>query len=111
MAKLDKYRTYIENLIHDYSRYKPKYGDIELQIIFDREHDHYQLVSVGWDNGERINGAILHLDIKNNKIWIQHDGTESGVADELVAMGVPKEDIVLAFHPLYVRQHTDYAVQ
>jgi len=111
MAELEKYRTCIETLIKEYSRYQPKYGEVELQIIFDREHDHYQLVSVGWDDDERINGAILHFDIKNNKIWIQHDGTENGVADELVAMGIPKENIVLAFHPVYVRQHTGFAIQ
>lgn len=111
MANLEQYRVYIEAIINEYSQLKPKYGDIELQTIFDHEHDHYQLVSVGWDDDERINGAILHFDIKNNKIWIQHDGTESGVADELLAMGVPKEDIVLAFHPEYVRQHTGFAVQ
>lgn len=43
-------------------------------------------------------GCVLHLDIKNSKIWIQHDGTEIGIANELVKLGVPKEDIVLAFH-------------
>jgi len=111
MAELEKYRACIEKLITEYSRYTPKYGDIELQTIFDREHDHYQLVSVGWDDDERINGAILHLDIKNDKIWIQHDGTEDGIADELVAMGIAKDNIVLAFHPDYVRPHTGFAVQ
>ena len=45
----------------------------------------------------------MHLDIIDGKIWIQHDGTEIGVANELVEMGVPKEDIVLAYHPLYKR--------
>jgi hypothetical protein len=47
---------------------------------------------------EDIHGCVLHLDIKKGKIWIQHDGTEVGIANELVNLGVPKEDIVLAFH-------------
>ncbi|EDN67926.1 hypothetical protein BGP_5261 [Beggiatoa sp. PS] len=25
------------------------------------------------------------------KIWIQYDGTEDSIADELVALGIPKE--------------------
>lgn len=37
------------------------------------------------------------MDIKDGKIWIQHDGTESGVANELGELGVPKADIVLAY--------------
>ncbi|MFN6539298.1 MAG: element excision factor XisI family protein [Nostoc sp. EkiNYC01] len=52
----------------------------------------------------------MHLDIKNEKIWIQHDGTEGGIADELTNRGVPKQDIVLAFHSPFKRQFTEFAV-
>jgi aspartyl-tRNA synthetase len=65
---------------------------------------------VGWKNRKRQHGCVLHLDIKDQKIWIQHDGTEIGIADELVKLGVPKSDIVLAFHEPLVRQYTDFAV-
>lgn len=79
-------------------------------MIFDHENDHYQLLYVGWHENTRIRGCILHIDIKNNKIWIQHDGTEIGVANVLVDNGVPKEDIVLAFHAPYKRPYTGFAV-
>lgn len=49
------------------------------------------------------------LNIKNHKVWVQHDGTEVGIADELVKLGVPKEDIVLAFHEPLVRKYTGFA--
>jgi hypothetical protein len=52
----------------------------------------------------------MHIDIKNGKIWIQHHGTEVGDANELVELGVPKEDIVLAYHAPYQRQYTGFAV-
>jgi hypothetical protein len=55
-------------------------------------------------------GCVLLLDIKNGKIWIQQNGTEIGIADELVKLGVPKEDIVLAFHEPLMRQYTGFAV-
>ena len=51
-----------------------------------------------------------HLQIRNGKIWIQHDGTDRPVADALLEAGVPKEDIVLGFHPENVRQYTEFAV-
>jgi len=43
-------------------------------------------------------------------MWIQSDGTEVGVANELVEAGVPQPDIVLAFKSPFKRQFTDYAV-
>ncbi|NES83455.1 MAG: XisI protein [Moorea sp. SIO2B7] len=42
--------------------------------------------------------------IRDGKIWIHYDGMEDGITDELVAAGVPKDRIVLAFH------HTGYAI-
>jgi hypothetical protein len=110
MAKLDPYRTLVRQLIEEYGNYKPTYGEVEVEKIFDTEHDHYQLITVGWHEHQRIRGCGLHIDIKNDKIWIQHDGTEIGIANELVKLGVPKEDIVLAFHAPYKRPYTVFAV-
>ena len=67
-------------------------------------------MSVGWNGQHRIHGSLLHVDIKNGKIWIQHDGTEEGIANRLVAAGVPKDDIVLAFQSPFKRKFTDFAV-
>jgi hypothetical protein len=53
---------------------------------------------------------VLHLDIKGGKIWIQWNGIEDDIAVELVALGVPKHDIVLGFHTPLLRQYTEYAV-
>lgn len=110
MTKLEKYREYIKQLLTAYSQYEKSDSGVEVQTIFDTEHDHYQLVYVGWENKRRVYGCVLHLDIKNEKIWIQHNGTEANVADELVALGVPKQDIVLGFHSPYKRQFTEFAV-
>ncbi|MEB3180348.1 MAG: element excision factor XisI family protein [Nostocaceae cyanobacterium] len=50
------------------------------------------------------------VDIKDEKIWVQHDGTQDAIAEQLVALGVPKHDIVLAYHAPHVRQYTEFAV-
>jgi len=110
MAKIDQYRQYIQEIIRRHSAYPPSFGDVELQMIFDTEHDHYQLVHAGWHKKYRQYGCLMHMDIKDGKIWIQHDGTEVGVANELVELGVPKEDIVLAYHAPYQRAYTGFAV-
>ena len=57
-----------------------------------------------------MHGCVVHIDIKDGKVWLQYDGTSQPVADELIAAGVPQEDIVLAFHPAEVRPLTGFAV-
>lgn len=111
---VEQYRRYIQDLLRERANRSANASansQTETQVIFDVERDHYQLVHVGWRrNGRRNYGCVLHLDIKDGKIWIQHDGTEEGIANALVALGVPKHDIVLAFHAPSMRKFTDFAV-
>ena len=105
-----QYRQHIQQLLSE--RAKRMWDErLQAQTIFDPEHDHYQLVYVGWRGSERVYGVVLHADIMDGKIWIQQDGTEEGLANQLVEQGVPKHDIVLAFDPPNLRQYTDFAVQ
>jgi hypothetical protein len=50
------------------------------------------------------------IDIKGSKVWIQANNTDLDIAADLVTAGVPKEDIVLAFHAPYKRPYTGFAV-
>ena len=52
---------------------------------------------MGWSNKRRVYRCVIHIDIKDGKIWIQHDGTEGCVASELLVQGIDKQDIVLGF--------------
>ncbi len=111
MDKLNLYRQLIRELLLERSKLRSPHDPIQSQTIFDTEGDHYQLVNVGWkDNNTRIYGCILHVDITGDKIWVQYDGTEEAIANQLVARGVPKQDIVLAYHAPHVRQYTEFAV-
>jgi XisI protein len=111
MDRTDEYRLIVERIIKDYASIKSAYGQIETEAIIDRENDHYEVVDVGWDNkSRRVHGTVIHLDIIGGKVWIQYDGTDRPVADELLAAGIPPEDIVLAFHPPRLRHLTGFAV-
>ncbi|MBW4628099.1 MAG: XisI protein [Brasilonema octagenarum HA4186-MV1] len=108
---VEKYRQHIRHLLCERQKrasMSRNYEEYEVQTIFDEQQDHYQLLYVGWRGNKRDFGCILHLDIKDGRIWIQHDGTEEGIANRLVEMGVPKQDIILAFHEPYVRQFTGF---
>jgi hypothetical protein len=108
-TSLDSYRSIIEQVLTDYSKYPYAYGQIERQLVFDRSRDHYLLMSVGWDK-QRVHGSLIHIDLIDGKCWIQRDGTETGIAHDLEAAGVPKSRIVLAFRPPEMRPQTGYAV-
>jgi hypothetical protein len=110
MDTLDTHRQIIQNVLTEYIRLQYAYGEIQNETIFDREADRYLVMSIGWQGVRRIHGCLIHVDIINDKVWIQRDGTEHGIAAELVAAGIPKDRIVLGFHPPEVRQHTKYAV-
>jgi hypothetical protein len=111
---VNEYRRYIQELLLERSQRSAQAStqtNVEKQVIFDLERDHYQLVNVGWKlNGDRNYGCVLHLDIKDGKIWIQHDGTEEGIANALVNKGVPKQDIILGFQPPSMRKYTEFGL-
>jgi XisI protein len=110
MDTLERYRQIVRQLIDEYAKYKPSHGQIETEAIIDPQRDHYEVMHVGWDGQRRVHGSVVHIDIIQGKIWIQHDGTNRPVAEELLEIGVPREDIILGFHPAQVRQYTDFGV-
>jgi hypothetical protein len=110
MERLEQYRQAIQQFLTAQADTNHEQGSVECQLVFDTEHDHYQLLDVGWDGLKRIYYCYIHLDIKDGKIWVQRNMTESDIAAELVEMGIPKEDIVLGLHPPYKRAYTGYGV-
>jgi XisI protein len=110
MVEVSQYPSLIKKIINEYATIPSAVGEIETEVIIDETKGHYELMRSGWINGRRVHGALIHVDIRGDKIWIQHDGTEEGVANELVAAGVAKDKIVLAFKSPDLRKYTDFAV-
>ncbi|MEH2178629.1 XisI protein [Nostoc sp.] len=108
MDTLEKYQKNIKYILTEYV--KIPYGQLETKLIIDRTATNYIVMTLGWQGEERVHGCIIHIEIIDGKIWIQRDGTEYGIANELVAAGIPKDKIVLDFHPEDVRQYTEFAV-
>lgn len=108
MDKLTQYRKYVQTLLSQYAKDDVSDKVIEVQLIFDTERDHYQWMNVGWEQFNRVYRCIIHFDIKDGKIWLQQNLTDQNPAEELVEMGVPREDIVLGLQPPYKRPYTEY---
>ena len=100
----------IIKVLQDYIKYIGNDSEMQCQLVIDETRNHYLLIEIGWQKSRRIYGTLIHLDIINQKIWIQEDGTEEGVANELVNLGIPHQQIVLAFKTLERRKITDFAI-
>ncbi len=110
MDIIEEYRQKIEQILKDYIAIPYSYGDIKAQLIISNDRNNYLVMTSGWQNKKRVHGCIIHLEIIDDKIWIHRDGTEYGIANELLDAGIPKDKIVLGFHPADIRQYTDFAV-
>ena len=109
MATINSIRDLIEKILQSHV-YPDPTNKIETQTVFDRTNDHYLIVHVGWGRHRRVHGVLAHIDLVGEKIWIQMDGTEVGLANELVQAGVPREQIVLGYRIPEIREHTGFAV-
>ncbi len=110
MEKLAQYRQIIKDVLIPYTQIPYSHGELICKPVFDEAHDSYILITLGWDNKTRVHGCLVHLDIIDGKIWVHRDETEDGVTYELVDAGIPKDQIVLGFHPANVRPYTGYAI-
>lgn len=82
----------------------------ELALIFDDEHQQYLVHTIGWQHNKRFLTTILHVVIRNGKLWIEEDWTEEGIATYFLERGVPNEQIVLGFQAPAMRPYTEFAV-
>jgi len=108
--QLSRYREIVRRELDGYAAWTKAGDDLRCEVVFDPVLDHFELVESGWQGRRRVHRVVFHLDIIDGKIWIQYDGTDRPIAEELVRAGVPKADIVLAEKPADVRPFTGYGV-
>lgn len=111
MEKVMKYRQLVKQILEYHARPRPSYPatGVEKLLIVDEERGNYMLLKVGWHDNSRVEWITLYVRVQDGKIRIETDMTEDGIATELLEAGVPKEDIVLAFHAPEMRQYTEFA--
>jgi hypothetical protein len=110
MDKLENYRCCIQNLLEEYLAQGPVKEGVESQLLMDSQRHHYQWMRVGWSNRQRTYHVVMHLDIKDGKVWIQQNMTDIDLAQALMEAGVAREDIVLGLQPEYKRGLNGFAI-
>jgi hypothetical protein len=100
MEKRARYRTLLKELVAEHAGFQPSHGQIEPVVVADDAQGRYLLLDIGWDGPRRVHAVILHLWLHDGKIRVEYDGVPPpGAAAALIEVGVPREDIVLAFQP------------
>jgi hypothetical protein len=103
-------RETLRQIFQQWERWPGPEAKFKVVPVADRQEDRYLLLSIGWDGHRRIYSVLVHVDIVDGMFWIQRDQTDSGIATDLMAAGVPKDRIVLAFRSPEMRALTDFAV-
>jgi len=96
MDSTAKYRKIIKDVILKYARLRPSHGNIRLDPIFDEKNDRYVLMQTGWDRRGRVRGNLIYITL-DEKIYIEYDGIEHGIFDDLIRSDVPEDQIVLSY--------------
>jgi hypothetical protein len=100
----------VKRLLQEVADITPSEENIRTEFVSDDAVGHYQVGQVGWEGKRRVDDVFLHIDVVDGKVWLQHDGTDLRIAEDLIRAGIPKEHIVLAFHHPSRRPDTEFAV-
>jgi hypothetical protein len=111
MATPLRYQTIIKSVLQNHANYRTTLPDgYTSQVVFDDERGQYLVLDMGWNGDKYLHAAPIHISLIDSKVWVQYDDTEEGVATDLIAAGICREDIVLGFRHPKIRQHTGFAV-
>lgn len=111
MDKLNRYKKLVQEILQKYADLfnETDQTEIEVHTVFDESANRYMVYRTGWLDTRRIRSATLYARLHEGKIWIEEDGTEEGIATDLLAAGVPNDDIVLGFRHPDLRALTEFA--
>lgn len=102
MATELNYPEIIKKILLEYPKYDSADDVIKSSVSFDDEHGNYVLLQAGLRGDDYLQSAVIHVQLIDDKIWVQYDGAEYGVANELV-------DVVLGFRHPSVKKYTCFS--
>jgi hypothetical protein len=110
MDRIETYREIVKQVIRSTADYLPVEDRVRCETILDDVDGHYELLSIGWSNQHRIHSALIHIDIHDGKVWVERDGTDLEIVQDLLDGGIPASEMVIGFHPPGHRKFTEFAV-
>lgn len=111
MDRIKFFQDAIIDILKDNAAYyKGTTNPLNLLVISDKENNHFQLLMQGWRDKDYTFQCLIHLDIIDEKIWIQWNNTACEIEIELLKKGVAADEIVIGLKSPEFRIYTDFAV-
>ena len=93
MDRLTLFRQTLRQIINEYHDYLPQQEGIDVVTICDDENGQYALLEVGWHYPQRIYNTLVHVQIKDKRIWVEQDWTKRGIVQDLLDRGIRPDEI------------------
>jgi hypothetical protein len=103
------YRSIIKEYLTEFASKRNAQLSNTYQLLFDTQHDQYQVLRMGWEGSRRVYNVPIHISIQNNQVWIQQNNTDQEIAAQLIERGILAQQIVLGFQPPTMRYLTGFA--
>jgi hypothetical protein len=110
MVAVDSDAEIIEHILCERARFYAMPERFRTLTVFDRERGQFLLVDEGWNGYKRTHNTWVHVELRDGKFYIHEDGTQDGIATDLMKAGIPSSRIVLSFKHPTLRQDTPFAI-
>lgn len=98
MDKITKYKQILKKELERHATIRfANAPEIESRLLIDEGENNFLLMNVGWSNRRYHHGIVFHFEIKNEKVWLLKNNTDTDIGTKLSELGIPKSDIVLGF--------------
>lgn len=111
MDKVTRYKQLIqEEMEYQASIRLANMPDVASKLFVGEDKKQFILLYIGWQDKRYLHHFLFNIEIIGDKVWVHEDATDISIADKLIERGIPKEDIVLGFVPMYARDIEGFAV-
>lgn len=107
---LTQYQQAIASVFQEWETLPASGSSFRIVGVLDNQRNRYLLEHVEQGGAQPVARTLAYLEICQDKIWVQVDNTEVGIATQLVAAGIRKDQIVLGFYPPAMRQLGEFAL-
>ena len=99
----DQFRDIIKSTLKEFFAISNQSGATQDRTVFDDESGVYQWCSYGWQDLKRIFNVVVHIEIRDDLVWIERNASDIEIGEILAEKGIPKNQIVLGFQAPYKR--------
>lgn len=94
-AKLNHYRILITQVLQAHAAMTAEPSNYDTTVVCDIQTGTYRLIDTEITAGRRQDYIVAQLVLREGKVWVERDGIEYGIGQDLLEAGIPADDIVI----------------